>query len=140
MDHLILTGNKDNDKSLHEFEFRPDPTTDYGVAALEHLKSMYIVVATLAPSFWIGSSSFLQIKRTCTKAGMSLSFRQIRQLTSELAALKRLKSQCLYFLSVSIDRVLLKLADTSNEEMHNNLDEFEYRPDWTTVNRAVVSI
>ena len=26
-------------KSLDEFEFRPDPTTDYGVAALERLKN-----------------------------------------------------------------------------------------------------
>ena len=29
---------------------------------------------TLAPSFFIGSSSFLQVSRTCMKAWMSLNF------------------------------------------------------------------
>ena len=29
---FILAGNEDMHKSLHEFEFRPDPTTDYGVS------------------------------------------------------------------------------------------------------------
>ena len=28
---FILTGNDDIHKSLHEFEIRPDPTTDHGV-------------------------------------------------------------------------------------------------------------
>ena len=32
---------------------------------------------TLAPSFLIGSSSFLQVSRTCMKAWMSLKFQQI---------------------------------------------------------------
>ena len=58
---------------------------------------------------------------------MGLNFRQIRQLTSELAALEHHKNQCLGFVSVAIDPFLFKLAD--NEEMHNNLDEFEFRPD-----------
>ena len=29
---FILAGNEDMHKSLDEFEFRPDPTTDYGVS------------------------------------------------------------------------------------------------------------
>ena len=29
---FMLAGNKDMHKSLDEFEFRPDPTTDYGVS------------------------------------------------------------------------------------------------------------
>ena len=29
---FILAGNEDIHKSLDEFEFRPDPTTDYGVS------------------------------------------------------------------------------------------------------------
>ena len=29
--YLILAGNKDMHKSLDEFEFRPDPTTECGV-------------------------------------------------------------------------------------------------------------
>ena len=28
-------------KSLDEFEFRPDPTTDYRLAALQHLKNQH---------------------------------------------------------------------------------------------------
>ena len=35
-----------------------------------------------------------------------------------------------YLFSVAIDPVLFKLA--GNEDMHNILDEFEFRPDWTT--------
>ena len=44
-------------------------------------------------SFLIGSSSFLQVGRTCIKAWMSLIFRQTRQLTTESAALERLENQ-----------------------------------------------
>ena len=46
------------------------------------------------------------------------------------ADLGLLKNQCLNFFSVTIDSILSKLAD--NEEMHNILDEIEFRPDWTT--------
>ena len=50
------------------------------LAALEHLeKSPYTynrrnLVNNLAPSFLIGSSSFLQVSRTCMKAWMSSNF------------------------------------------------------------------
>ena len=30
---FILAGNEDMRKSYNEFEFRPDPTTDYGVSS-----------------------------------------------------------------------------------------------------------
>ena len=46
---------------------------------------------TLAPSFLIGSSSFLQVTRTCIKAWMSLNFGEIPPQITELAALGRLK-------------------------------------------------
>ena len=46
---------------------------------------------TPVPSFFIGSSSFLQVTRTW----MSLNFGQIPQLTAELAALVDLKNQCI---------------------------------------------
>ena len=55
-------------KNLNEFEFLQDPTTDFGVichGAPE--KSTYYLVATLEPSFLIGSSSFLQVTRTTIK-------------------------------------------------------------------------
>ena len=43
------------------------------LAPLEHLKKLIDnVVTTLAPSFLIGSSSFLQVTRTTIKAWMSL--------------------------------------------------------------------
>ena len=52
---------------------------------------MAIVVTTLAPSFLIGSSLFLQVKRSTIKAWMGLKFRQIRPWTLGLAAHLRLK-------------------------------------------------
>ena len=48
-------------------------------------------MSTLAPSFLIGSSSFLQVTRTTIKAWMSLNLGRIPPLTSELVALERLK-------------------------------------------------
>ena len=49
------------------------------------------LVSTLSHSFLIGSSSFLQVTRTTIKAWMSSKFGRIPSLTSELAALERLK-------------------------------------------------
>ena len=46
---------------------------------------------TLAPSFLIGSSSYLQVKRTYIKSRMSSKFGQIGPRTAELAALERLE-------------------------------------------------
>ena len=68
--------------------------------------------------------------RTCIKAWMSLNLGQIPALTMELAALERLKNRRHHFFSVAIDPILFKLA--GNEDMHNILDEFEFRPDPTT--------
>ena len=48
-------------------------------------------MTTLVLSFLDGSSSFLQITRPTKKARMSLNFRKIPSLTSELAALERQK-------------------------------------------------
>ena len=62
--------------------------------ALELLKSMYYVVATLAPSFLIGSSSFLQLISTTIKSWLSSKFGQILHLTiMELAALEHLNQR-----------------------------------------------
>ena len=55
---------------------------------------------------------------------------QIPPLTIELAALERLKNRRHHFFSVAIDPILFKHA--GNEDMHNILDEFEFRPDLTT--------
>ena len=61
---------------------------------------------------------------------MSLNLGQIPPLTKELAALERLKNRRHHVFSVAIDPILFKLA--GNEDMHNILDEFEFRPDRTT--------
>ena len=68
--------------------------------------------------------------RTCIKAWMSLNLGQIPPLTMELAALERLKNRRHHFFSVAIDPIHFKL--TGNEDMHDILDEFEFRPDLTT--------
>ena len=59
-------------QSLDEFEFQPDPTTDYGVSCPWASEiSMYNVFNTLAPSFLIGASSFLQVRRTTITSRIS---------------------------------------------------------------------
>ena len=55
--------------------------------------------------------------RTYIKAYMSLNFRQIPSLTTELAALERLKNHCHHIISVDIDPIFFKLA--GNKDMHN---------------------
>ena len=60
---------------------------------------------------------------------MSLNLGQIPSLTIELAVLERLKNRRHHFFSVAIDPILFKLA--GNEDMHNILDEFHFRPDLT---------
>ena len=67
------------------------------LAALERLEKFpktyngRNLVNTLAPSFLILSSSFLQVTRTCMKAWISSNFGQIQPPT-ELSALARLKN------------------------------------------------
>ena len=53
---------------------------------------MNSVVTTLAPSFLIGSSSFLLATRTPIKSWMGSKLGSIRQRTCELAALERLEN------------------------------------------------
>ena len=52
-------------------------------------------MTTLAPSFLIGSSSFLQVTRITIKARMRLNSGHISLQTMELAALERLKNPCI---------------------------------------------
>ena len=68
--------------------------------------------------------------RTYIKAYMCFNFGQIPPLTTELGALERLKNQCHHVISVDIDPNFFKLA--GNNDMHNIMNEFEFRPDWTT--------
>ena len=80
-------------ESLDEFKFRPDTDTNTRVicpCASEKLL-YYNVVSTLAPSFLIGSSSYLQVTRTSITSRKSSKFSQIGPRTAELAALERLE-------------------------------------------------
>ena len=61
---------------------------------------------------------------------MSSNFGQIPLLTTELAALERLKNRRRHFFLVAIDQIHFKFV--GNENMHNISNEFEFRPDWTT--------
>ena len=77
-------------ESSDEFQFRLDTTTDSRVTCpWASEKLMYNVVITLAPSFLIVSSLFLQVRRTSIISWTSSNFSQIRPRTAELAALKR---------------------------------------------------
>ena len=77
----------------------PLPTLE--LVALERLKkTSYNLVSTLAPSFLIGSSSYLQVTRTSIISGTSSNFSQIRPRTAELAALERLKNRTISLLAL----------------------------------------
>ena len=79
-------------ESLEEFKFQPDTTTDSRVICpCASEKLMFNVLNTLAPSFLIGCSSFLQVTTTTIKFQMSLKFGQIRPWTEQLPTLERLK-------------------------------------------------
>ena len=79
-------------ESLDEFKFRLDTTTNSRIICpCVSENFMYNVVNTLAHSFLIGSSSFLQVTRTTIKAWTSSKLDQVRPWTAELAALDRLE-------------------------------------------------
>ena len=79
-------------ESLDEFKFRPDTDTNTRVICpCASEKLLYNVVSTLAPSFLIGYSSYLQVTRTSITSGTSSIFSQIGPRTVELAALEHLE-------------------------------------------------
>ena len=79
-------------ESLDELKFRPDTDTDTRVICpCASEKLLFNVVSNLAPSFLIGSSSYLQVTRTSITSRTSSKFGQIGLRTTELAALERLE-------------------------------------------------
>ena len=82
---------------------------------------------TLAPSFFIGSSSFLQVSRTCMKAWTSSNFNQIPPPTPELSALARLKNCCEHSSAYIFDWIFFIFS--GNEDNHQVWTEFEFWPD-----------
>ena len=88
-------------------------------------------MATLAPLFFIGSSSFLQVTRTTIISRRGLNFSQTRPLTVELAALEFLKNHyfVLWPLSSTFNFNQIFFILGSNKDSHNISDEFEFQPD-----------
>ena len=62
--------------------------------------------------------------RTYIKAYMRMNFGQIPPLTTELAALERLKNRCHHVISVDIDPIFFKLA--GNKDMHNIMNDSNF--------------
>ena len=90
-------------------------------------------MTTLAPSFLIQLSSFLQVRRACIKAWMTSNFGQIPPPTPELSALECLKIDvrcCEHSSAFSFELIFFSLA--VNKDNHTVLTEFEFRPDPTT--------
>ena len=96
---LFLLVTRTPIKSWFGLKFGSIRQKTYELAALERLEnSPYTyngknVVTTLVPSFFNGSSSFLQVPRSAIKAWISFNFGKIQSLTEELAALERVKNQ-----------------------------------------------
>ena len=84
----------------------------------------------VAPSFLIGSSSFLQVTNTTIKAWMCSNFGQISPLTNELATIERLNNLCDHSRAFMLDLIFIILA--GHEVNHKILDDFEIWPDPTT--------
>ena len=84
---------------------------------------------TLAPSFLIGSSSFLQVTRTCMKAWLSSNFGQIPPPTSKLSALACLKNCCEHSSAYIFDWIFFIFL--GNEDNQQVCTEFKFLPDRT---------
>ena len=74
----FLADKKDNHKNWDEFEFRIDSIDDCVVSCpWVSEKLMYNLFCTLAPSFLIGFSSFLQEMRITIKSRMTSKFHPV---------------------------------------------------------------
>ena len=101
-------------------------------------------MSTLAPSFLIGSSSYLQVTRTSITSRTSSKFGQIGPRTAELAALERLEKSPYTYNGRNLVNTLAPsffesniLILAGNEDMHESLDEFKFRPDTDTNTRVI---
>ena len=115
-------------ESLDALKFWPDTNTNTRVTCpCASDKLMYNVVSTIAPSFLIRSSSYLQVMRTSITSRTRSKFCQIGPRTAELAALETYNGRNLVnTLAPSIfDSINLILA--GKEDMHESLDEIEFR-------------
>ena len=96
-------------------------------------------MATLAPSFLIGTSSFFQVTRTTIKSGQSSNLGQIEPRAAELAALERLDKSPLTYNGrnvVATPANSFSIGSSSFLQVTStcikNLNEFEFLTDPTT--------
>ena len=94
-------------------------------------------VSTFSRLFLIRSFLYFQVTRTCIKSRMSSNFGQFGRLTTELAALERLKNfpytmgkWCHHASSFIFNRIVITVA--GNQDRHKSTDEFDFGPDQTT--------
>ena len=95
---------------------------------------------SLAPSFFIGSSSYLQVTKIFITFRSSSKFGQIRLRTAELAALEKshrliMGKSCEHSSSFISYQIIFILA--GNKDMHESLDDFKFRLDTTTNSRVI---
>ena len=93
---------------------------------------MYNAVSTQAPSLLIGSSSSLQVIRTTIKSRKSANCDQILLWKAELAVIEHLEKNgrnLVNTLASSFYWIFFILV--GNEDMHESLDEYEFRQDPT---------
>ena len=100
---------------------------------------------TLAPSFLIGSSSYLQVTTTSITSQTCTKFGYVGPRTAELATLgwtvwknpHRLKweKSCEHSSFFIFESIILIFA--GNRVMHESLDEFKFWPDTTTNSRVI---
>ena len=91
-------------------------------------------LSTFSRLLLIRSFLYLQATRTCIKSRMSSNFGQIGPLTTELAALERLKISrrfimgkcCLHASSFIFDRIIINFA--GNQDRHKSSVGFDFGP------------
>ena len=89
-------------------------------------------MATPANSFFIGSSSFLQVTSTCIKTWMSSNFCQIPPVTCELSVLERKKINilsCGHSSAFILDRIFFILIGVNDS--HKVWTKFTFGVDRT---------
>ena len=94
-------------------------------------------VSTFSRLFLSQSFLYLQVTRACIKSRMSSNFGQIGPLTTELAALERLKNShrliigkwCRHASSFIFDRIIIKVA--GNQDRDKSLVDFDFGPNQT---------
>ena len=95
-------------------------------------------VSTFSRLLLIRSFLYLQVTRSCIKSRTSSNFGQIGSLTTEFAALERLKNShrlimgkwCLHANSFIFYRIIFKVA--SYQDRHKSSVEFDFGPNQTT--------